>query len=236
MFEEFQNGKPLPLEPGDRLSRAEFERRYDAMPNRRKAELIEGVVYMPSPTRLQRHARPDRHLSTWMGTYEAATPGVLGADNATVRLDLDNEPQPDDVLLIDPACGGQARISADDYIELAPELVGEISASTASIDLNLKFHVYRRTGVREYIVRRVLENAIDWFVLRDAQFERLAAGADGIFKSEVFPGLWLDAAALLRGDMQRVLHLQEGTSTPDHAAFVTRLAAVAAKSSTRVVS
>jgi len=231
MFEEYQNGKPLPLEPGDRLSRPEFERRYDAMPKLRKAELIEGVVFMPSPTRYKRHGRPDRHLGTWMGVYEAGTPGVLGASNATIRLDLDNEPQPDDALFIDPACGGQARISADDYIELAPELVGEISASTASIDLNLKFHVYRRNGVREYIVWRVLENAIDWFVLRDAQFERLAPGADGIFRSEVLPGLWLDAAALLRGDMQRVLQvLQEGIGTPDHAAFVARLAAVAAKS------
>ena len=197
MFEEYQNGKPLPLEPGDRLSRPEFERRYDAMPKLRKAELIEGVVFMPSPTWYKRHGLPSANFGHWVDTYRFATPGVLGAENATVRLDLDNEPQPDRLLFIDPACGGQARISADDYIELAPELVGEISASTASIDLNLKFHVYRRNGVREYIVWRVLENAIDWFVLRDAQFERLAAGADGIFRSEVFPGLWLDSAALL---------------------------------------
>jgi len=92
-----------PLEPGDRLTRAEFERRYEAMPKLKKAELIEGVVYMPAPRRVRRHGRPSRHLSTWLGTYEAATPGVLGADNTTIRLDLDNEPQPDQVLFIDPA-------------------------------------------------------------------------------------------------------------------------------------
>ena len=39
----------LPLEHGDHLTREEFERRYEAMPHVRKAELIEGVVYMPSP-------------------------------------------------------------------------------------------------------------------------------------------------------------------------------------------
>src|SRR4051794_23132431 len=117
-----------PLEPGDRLTREEFEQRYEAMPKLKKAELIEGVVHMPSPVRLQQHGRPSRHLSTWMGVYEAATPGVIGADNTTARLDLDNEQQPDGLLMIDPALGGQARISPDDYVERGPELVAEISA------------------------------------------------------------------------------------------------------------
>jgi hypothetical protein len=230
MFHEFDNGRPPPLESGDRLTRVEFERRYEAMPNLRKAELIEGVVFMPSPLRLQRHGRPGRFLSTWMGNYEVATPGVMGADNATVRLDLDNEPQPDGLLLIDPARGGQARISADDYVELAPELVDEIAASSVSIDLHTKFHVYRRNGVREYIVWRVLDKKIDWFILREGQFERLMPDADGILKSEVFPGLWLDEAALLQGDMPRVLEIvQQGINSPEHAAFVTRLDAAAGK-------
>src|SRR5262245_51963059 len=114
-----------PLEPGDRLTRDEFERRYDAMPRLKKAELIEGVVYMPSPVRHRRHGRPNLHLAGWVAAYEAATPGVEGADNGTARLDLDNEPQPDVLLLIDPARGGQARISSDDYVEDAPELVAE---------------------------------------------------------------------------------------------------------------
>ena len=125
-----------PLEAGDRLSRAEFERRYEAMPELKKAELIEGVVYMPSPVRLRRHGRPHFDLITWLGTYKAATPGVIGADNASARLDLDNEPQPDAVLFIDPAKGGQARISPDDYVEGAPELVAEVASSSVSYDLN----------------------------------------------------------------------------------------------------
>src|SRR5438034_6357013 len=116
-----------PLEPGDRLSRSEFERRYEAMPQLKKAELIEGVVYMPSPVRFRRHSRPHAVLVTWLGFYMAHTPGVEAGDNSTARLDLDNEPQPDALLLIDPACGGQARISEDDYIQSAPELVGEIA-------------------------------------------------------------------------------------------------------------
>src|SRR5437016_4743729 len=146
---ESPNGSIPPLEPGDRLSRAEFERRYSAMPQLKKAELIEGVVYLPSPLRYRLHGRPSRHLSGWLAAYEAATPGVEGADNSTARLDLDNEPQPDALLLIDPARGGQARISADDYVELAPEFVAEIAASSAGFDLHTKLHVYRRNGVRE---------------------------------------------------------------------------------------
>jgi hypothetical protein len=105
------NNPPLPLEPGDRLTREEFERRYDAMPHLKKAELIEGIVYMPSPARLHRHGRPHFRLITWLGVYEIATAGVIGADNTTARLDVLTEPQPDVLLLIDPACGGK-RVSA----------------------------------------------------------------------------------------------------------------------------
>jgi Uma2 family endonuclease len=126
--------------------------------------------------------------------------------------------------LIKPAYGGQAHVSADDYIEPAPELVAEVASSSASIDLNTKRDVYRRNGVREYIVWRVLENAVDWFVLRGEQFQPLAPGADGWLRSEVFPGLWLDVAALVRGDMARVLEVvRQGVATPEHTAFVQRL-------------
>jgi len=213
-----------PLEPGDRLTREEFERRYNAMPQLKKAELIEGVVYMPSPVRHRHHGRPHLHLMTWLGSYEAATPGVEGGDNGTVRLDLDNDEQPDGYLLIDPARGGQARFSEDDYVELAPELVGEIAASSASYDLHTKLHVYRRNGVREYLVWRVQDQQFDWFVQRSGQFQPLPPDRLGILRSEVFSGLWLDQAALLRGDMLRVLEvLQQGLASPEHAAFVQRL-------------
>jgi Uma2 family endonuclease len=226
------NGELPPLEPGDRLTREEFERRYEAMPLLKKAELIEGVVYMPSPARFRRHGKPSRHLSTWLGTYEASTPGVEGADNTTARLDLDNEPQPDVLLLIDPDCGGQAKVSTDDYIESAPEWVGEVAASSASIDLNTKLHVYRRNGVREYLVWRVLDGDVDWFVLRGGQYDRLAADASGILRSEVFQGLWLDVKALVRRDLARVLAvLQQGLASPEHASFVARLNAPATQRS-----
>ena len=128
-FVQPRAGPIPPLEPDDRLSRAEFERRYHAMPNLKKAELIEGVVYIPSPVRVRRHGGPHFDLITWLGTYKALTPGITGADNASVRLDLDNEPQPDVVLFIDPANGGQARITDEDYLDSAPELVAEIAAS-----------------------------------------------------------------------------------------------------------
>jgi Uma2 family endonuclease len=149
---------------------------------------------------------------------------VQTADNSTARLDLDNEPQPDGVLFIAPERGGQARLSADDYLEAAPELVGEVSASSASYDLHAKLHVYRRNEVREYVVWRVLERAVDWFVLRAGQYERLPPDADGILRSRIFPGLWLDPAALVRTDLAAVLAvLQQGLASPEHAAFVARL-------------
>lgn len=213
-----------PLENGDRLTRDEFERRYDAMPHLKKAELIEGVVYVPSPVRYQHHGAPHAVLVGWLVYYAAHTPGVCVSDNSTVRLDLDNEPQPDALLLIDPARGGQTRISSDDYIEGSPELVAEVASSSVSYDLHDKLHVYRRNGVREYLVWRVRDQASDWFVLRAGQYERLSADANGVWRSEVSPGLWLDAAALIRSDLAAVLAIaQQGLGSLEHAAFVARL-------------
>lgn len=212
------------LDNGDHLTRDEFERRYEAMPQLKKAELIEGVVHMPSPVRLDRHAHPHLHVVTWIGVYEASTPGVRGGDNGTVRLDLDNEPQPDAMLFIEPTRGGQVQISAEDYVVGAPELVVEVAASSVAVDLHEKRRAYRRNGVREYLVWRVDDVAIDWFVLRHTDFERQAVDAAGYYRSEQFPGLWLDSAALLRGDLAAVLAiLQQGVASPEHAAFVARL-------------
>jgi Uma2 family endonuclease len=218
------NGAIPPLENGDRLTRAEFERRYDAMPQLKKAELIEGEVYMPSPVRHRRHGHPHTRLVTWLGNYELDTPGVEAGDNGTIRLDLDNEPQPDAFLIIQPERGGQARISEDDYIEGAPELVAEVASSSASYDLGKKLHVYRRNGVREYVVWRVLDRQVDWFVNQEGQFQPLLPAADGILRSTVFPGLWLDPAALVRGERARIKAvLQQGLNSPGHAAFVAQL-------------
>jgi Uma2 family endonuclease len=213
--------RPEPaLEAGDRFSRAEFERRYEQMPNVKKAELIEGIVYMPSPVRAGRHARPHVLLSWWLGPYVLETPGVECFDNPTVRLDLDNEPQPDLVLIKLAARGGQTRISADDYIEGAPELVVEIVASTHAYDLHQKKEAYRRNGVREYLAWVVPEDRLLWWELREGEYEEIAPAADGRLKSRVFPGLWLDGPALRRRDMKAVLAaLRAGLDSPEHLAF-----------------
>ncbi len=214
-----------PLRPGDRLSRDEFERRYEAMPEVKKAELIEGVVYMPSPVSTPSHGAPHAKLIGWLIAYEAQTPGVQVADNATVRLDWDNEPQPDAFLRILPQHGGQTR-DEDKYVAGGPEWAGEITASSASYDLHDKKEAYRRNGVQEYVVWRVEDGAIDWFVLRGGRFDQLAPGDDGILRSEVFPGLWLDRAALLAGDMKRVLDVvQQGLQSAERAQFLGRLSA-----------
>jgi Uma2 family endonuclease len=213
-----------PLENGDRLTRPEFERRFDAMPELKKAELIEGEVYMPSPVRHERHSHPHTRLITWLGTYESDTPGVEAGTEGSVRLDLDNEPQPDAFLFIRPERGGQAKISEDDYIEGAPELVAEVASSSVSYDLGKKLDVYRRHGVREYVVWRVLDEEVDWFVNREGRFQRLAPGDDGILRSIVFPGLWLDPLALVRGEKTRVKAiLQQGLDSREHAEFAARL-------------
>jgi Uma2 family endonuclease len=214
-----------PLENGDRLTRAEFERRYDAMPDLKKAELIEGVVYMPSPVAAFRHGGPHFDMIVWLGLYQIMTPGLKGFDNASARMDLDNMPQPDVSLVILPTHGGQARISEDDYIEGAPELVAEVASSSASYDLHVKLHVYRRNAVREYVVWRVRDREIDWFVLREGVYERLPLGPDGLYRSEIFPGLWLDPAALIGGNSMLVAEVtRRGLESPEHAVFVARLA------------
>lgn len=214
-----------PLENGDRLSRQEFERRYQGMPQVKKAELIEGVVYMPAALRFRSHGQPHSNIMTWLGTYAALTPGVAPGDNPTVRLDLDNEPQPDAVLLIEPQYGGQARLSDDDYIEGAPEFIAEIAASSAAIDLSDKKRAYRRNGVREYLVWQVFDRKLDWFGLQETEYISLPMDDDGVIRSQVFPGLWLAVDDMLSGNMAQVLAvLQDGLASSDHTAFVKTLA------------
>lgn len=192
----------------------------------KKAELIEGIVYVPGPVRFVQHGSKHADLVGWLRHYKAFTPGVNAGNSCHVRLDLNNEPQPDALLFIDPDCGGQAVISDDDYIESAPEALAEVAARSASIDVHLKFRVYRRNGVNEYIVWRTLDRAIDWFILRDDDYDRLTPDGTGIYRSEAFPGLWLDAGALIDSNLPRVLEvLQQGLASPEHAASVAKLAA-----------
>ena len=210
------------LENGDRLTRAEFERRYLAMPDLKKAELIEGMVHMPSPVS-RPHATAHADLITWLGAYRAATPGTEIADNATVRLDLDNEPQPDVLLRILPQAGGQTRDSAEDYVEGAPELVAEIASSSASYDLHEKKRAYRRNRVREYLVWLVNEQRLEWWEWREGEYVSLPVER-GVIRSRVFPGLWLEVAALVEGRSADVLaRLERGLRSEEYAAFAARL-------------
>jgi Uma2 family endonuclease len=213
------------LESGDRLTRAEFERRYRAIPHLKKAELIEGVVYVASPLRYRRHGRPHSLIMGWLAIYDAATPGVELADNATVRLDFDNEPQPDALLRIDSAYGGQSSISEDDYVEGAPELIVEVAASSASYDLHDKLKVYRRNGVLEYIVWQIAEQKVSWFSLQEGEYQPLLGDDGGVIRSQIFPGLDLDVRALLADNLALVLAVvQHGVATEAHQGFVQGLA------------
>jgi Uma2 family endonuclease len=215
---------PAPLENGDQLSAAEFLRRYEAMPLVKKAELIEGIVYMPSPVRLEQHAEPDTLVQLWLASYAARTPGTRAAANATLRLDADNVPQPDALLRILPECGGKARPDAAGYLNGPPELIVEIAASSATIDLRDKLRVYRRAGVQEYIVWRTLDAELDWFVLERDEYRRLTADAERRLASQSFPGLTLSVPALLARDSAKVLDvLQVAMQSQSHADFIARL-------------
>lgn len=212
-----------PLENGDRLTRSEFERRYAAMSQVKKAELIEGKVYVASPVRIVNHGRPHSHIMGWLFAYCAATPGVDIADNATVRLDADNEPQPDALLRIEPEFGGTSRISADGYVEGAPELIVEVAASSAAYDLDEKLRAYRRNGVQEYLVWQVDDDRLDWFSLQSGRYVNLEPDINRISRSRIFPGLWLDVRALLNGDLARILAvIQTGVLIAEHQQFVDR--------------
>jgi Uma2 family endonuclease len=189
------------LENGDRLNRIEFERRYTAS-NIKKAELIEGLVYVASPLRFTPHAKPHGQIFTWLGTYQSMSTGLEVGIEPTVRLDADNEPQPDAVLF---RVGGNAQVDEDGYITGSPELVVEIAASTVSYDLHAKKRAYERNGVKEYIVWRTLDLAIDWFILENGKYVELAPDATGIMHSREFEGLRLNVTAILNGDMSAVL-------------------------------
>jgi hypothetical protein len=218
--------RPVPLlQNGDRLDADEFLRRYRAMPEDVKAELIEGVVYMASPVTAF-HGLPHGDVAGWLYPYRLATPGIELAIDTTVRLDDRNVPQPDVALFVQPGFGGQVRITEDGYVHGPTELAVEISTASVSYDLGPNLRGYARNGVREYIVWRTEDAVIDWFVLRNDTYEALAAGTDGVCRSEAFPGLWLDVAAMVRRDVVRVnAVLQQGLQSPEHARFVAELAA-----------
>ena len=223
-----------PLRHGDRLHADEYLRRYWAMPEDFRAELIGGVVFVDDPAvpvRHRHHGKPTGLMTLAVGTYSAATPGTdFGTDGTTILGDREI-PQPDTMLRVLPAHGGRTRDTDDDLIEGGPEFVAEMAGSTANTDLGGKFDAYLAAGVREYLVWRTggRHAGVTWHARRgegDAvRFEPLPAEG-GVIRSEVFPGLWLNVAALLRGDAAGVLaSLNAGLATPEHAAFAGELAA-----------
>lgn len=215
---------------GDRLDQKSFHTLYEQTPEGFKAELIGGVVYLASPVSI-RHGRPHARLAAWVANYVEETPHTDGLDNTTNILDEeDSEPQPDLMLRIDPAAGGQTRDSEDEFVVGPAELVIEVANTSVAIDLNAKLEDYEKYGVREYVVADAQHERVLWFVRRGGKFAELRPGADGLLRSRVFPGLWLDPTAIWGATSRRLTAaLRLGLATPEHAAFVAKLEAKAAR-------
>ncbi len=214
-----------PLVEGQRLDQPTFHERYEQMPDGTRAELINGVVHMPSPVG-PAYARAAVPALVWLSYYQEQTPGVDVLDNASTVLDVKGEPQPDAQLRILPEYGGRTRTDRR-FVRGVPELIVEVSHSTRYTDLGPKFDEYERTGVLEYIVRALEPDELLWFVLREGRLVKLPLDADGLFRSTTFLGLWLDPLALITGDTRRLREvLDRGLATPEHSDFVARLAAV----------
>jgi Uma2 family endonuclease len=217
-----------PLEAGQRLDQPTFHERYEAMPPNTRAELVGGVVYMPSPMRGD-HGVTSRMAAGWLFNYQLKTPGISGEDGCTVELTDQGEPQPDHMLRLPAKLGGKTRINETGYLSGPPELVVEVARSSRDYDLKQKKADYERAGVREYLVIELDPNRIHWFMRRGERFGQMRPGPDGIYRSKVFPGLWLDAEALFAEDLDRLIEiLEQGLATPEHAAFVAKLAAAGA--------
>jgi len=196
--------RPLLLENGECMHSREFLRRYDRMPQVKKAELIEGVVYMGSPVSVH-HAKPDGVIQAWLVTYASRHPETEALTNSTVILDAENTVQPDALLRRLPEHGGLTRVNEDGYLTGPPELIVEVAASSASIDLRDKRRAYCRNGVREYLVWVVSEGRVEWFILEDDEYVPQQPDAPGLLHSRVFPGLRLPVASLLACDTAKVL-------------------------------
>jgi Uma2 family endonuclease len=218
-----------PLENGDRLDQKTFHARYEAMPENCRAELIGGIVFIPSPRKIP-HSEAQQLVVRWLDEYAEATPGTEALLNNAQILGPESEPEPDACLFIAPESGGRVFADKDDYLHGAPELVVEVSSSTESIDLHAKKQDYQQGGVSEYIVLALRLQKVFWFVRQRGKYKETPLPADGVFRSRIFPGLWLDAKSILRCHRQGVLAaLKEGLATPEHAAFVAKLAKQASK-------
>jgi len=212
-----------PLCEGQQLTVREFLRRWEAMPEVKFAELIDGFVYMPSP-QTSDHGRTELRIDAWLAIYIANTPGCDAGSQSTWLM-LRSAPQPDSYLWILRGYGGQSRTRGKYHLG-APELAAEICFSSDTYDLGVKKALYQRAGVREYIAILVEEEEIRWHRLVNGEYQLSRPTSKGVFRSTVFPGLWLDGPAVWKYDVVRLLKtLERGLQSAEHAAFVKQLAA-----------
>jgi Uma2 family endonuclease len=214
---------PTPLREGDRLTRDEFLRRWEQMPDLTRAELIDGVVHLPSPLTTV-HGLFHFRVSAWLGFYVAATPGCTAGIAETWLMESKSAPQPDLALRIDPKLGGQSSLEGE-YAAGSPELIVEISHTTRPRDVGPKLRLYERSGVQEYLTVVPRRKELIWRQLFDGKYRNIAPDEEGVLQSRVFPGLWLNPAALWEDDLPGIsATVQRGVSTSSHQEFVRRLA------------
>ena len=209
------------LVSGETLSPTEFMRRWEAHPEIKKAELIGGKVYMPPPVGWE-HSGSESQIGTWLGVFSALTPGCGSGHNATTFL-LDDIPQPDVNLIILPEWGGSSWLEGD-YLHGSPELLAELSHSSVIRDMKVKRDLYQKAGVQEYLAVILGKKEIHWHYLKDGIYQLLEPDAEGIYRSLVFPGLWLDSKALFEKKMGQVLAtLQKGMASQEYLDFVVKM-------------
>ena len=207
------------LQSGMRLSSEEFLQRWDMLPNVKFAELINGVVHMPSPLGFD-HGDHDSLLIWWIAEYALSTPGLRGSNNITCKFDKNNIPQPDMSLRILPEYGGQTGVDGR-FITGAPELIIEVAVTSLNLDMGEKLKLYQIAGVKEYIVAEVESQELHWHRLHKKKYQRIEPGEDGILRSIEFPGLWLDVTAFYQYNQARFREvLQVGLQSPEHVEFV----------------
>lgn len=211
------------LQAGDNLDRAEFLRLWRRLPRLKRAELVGGIVYMPSPLSVN-HGEMENTMSGWVYTYRIATPGCTSGNNISTFL-LDDCPQPDVNLRIKPEYGGKSWVHKK-YLHGTPEMFVEVCLTSAAYDLHQKCDLYEKAGVPEYIAVILAKQQIRWHRLVDGKYKLLRPDQHGVYRSRIFPGLWLDSKALFKDDMPRVLvTLNQGIASEEHLEFVRSLAA-----------
>jgi hypothetical protein len=197
---------PLLFGPGDRLTLEEFLERWEQMPGLKFAELFDGVVYMPSPVSVE-HGRRDGLMQLLLATYAARTAVCVNITNATWLMG-GSAPQPDIAVRLLPEFGGMTDTSG--FLAVgAPELVVEICRSSRSYDLGPKLALYQRAGVPEYLAVLIEDQRIEWRYLEGGSYRLMQPDENGVFKSRIYPGLWVDETAFWAGDSPRSLEVLE---------------------------